>query len=55
MTHDAPQPAASTSQDAPLFPHHAATTNPSLEPAERPSTEVSRGVPSWQPEDGDFN
>jgi hypothetical protein len=55
MTHDASQSAASASQDAPQFPHHAANTNPSLEPAERPSNTVPRGVPRWQPEDGDFS
>ena len=36
------------------FPHHAAGPVPPLEAAERQYAERARGVPNWQPEDGDF-
>jgi hypothetical protein len=54
MTHDAPQSALSTSNDAPAFPHTDAP-QPPLEPAERQYAERPRGVPNWHPEVGDFN
>jgi len=55
MNPDTPQPSVSTSStDAPAFPHHAAGPVPPLEPAERQYAERARGVPNWQPEDGDF-
>jgi hypothetical protein len=54
MTHDAPQP-ASSGTDTPPFPHHAAPAPAPLEPSERQYAEPPRGVPRWQPEEGDFS
>jgi len=53
MTHDAPQSALSTSNDAPHFPHNDAP-QPPFEAAERQYAERPRGVPNWQPDEGDF-
>jgi hypothetical protein len=54
MTHDAPQSALSTSNDAPAFPHNAAP-QPPFEAAERQYAERLNGAPNWQPDEGDFS
>ena len=53
MTPDSSQPATSHN-DVPPFPHHAAPPQTPLEAAERQYAERPDGVPNWQPEDGDF-
>jgi hypothetical protein len=53
MTPDSTQPATSP-DDAPVFPHHAAPAQSPLEAAERQYADRPDGVPNWQPEDGDF-
>ena len=55
MTSDTPQPVASTSNDAPAFPHHAAVAQTPLEAAERQYADQPAGAPRWQPDEGDFN
>jgi hypothetical protein len=53
MTHETPQQAPSRT-DAPPFPHHDALPQSPFEAAERQYADRPRGVPFWQPEDGDF-
>ena len=53
MTPDSAQPATSHN-DVPPFPHHAAPAQTPLEAAERQYGDRPDGVPNWQPEDGDF-
>jgi hypothetical protein len=52
-TPETPQP-VEPHDDAPTFPHHAATAQSPLEAAERQYADRPDGVPNWQPEDGDF-
>jgi hypothetical protein len=54
MTNDASKPTLSTSGETPAFPHNAAP-QPPFEAAERQYADRPRGVPNWQPENGDFN
>ena len=54
MTPDTPHTAPSNA-DAPPFPHHSAPPPAPIESAERQHVEPSRGVPRWQPEEGDFS
>src|ERR671921_268528 len=49
MTPDSPQPATSH-DDAPPFPHHAAPAQVPLEFAERQSADPPAGVPTGRPE-----
>ncbi|WP_157592612.1 hypothetical protein [Solirubrobacter soli] len=53
MTPESAQPATSHN-DAPPFPHHAASPQVPLEFAEQQYEDRPDGVPNWQPEDGDF-
>jgi hypothetical protein len=53
MTPDSSQPATSHN-DVPPFPHHAAPPQTPLEAAERQYAERPDGVPNWQPDEGDF-
>ncbi len=43
-----------SSNDEPVFPHHAASPQSPLEAAERQYADRPTGAPNWQPEDGDF-
>jgi len=53
MTSETPQPATSHN-DEPPFPHHAAAPQSPLEAAERQYADRPAGVPNWQPEEGDY-
>jgi hypothetical protein len=54
MTNQTPEPLPSQSSPPP-FPDRAAAAPFPLEAAERQYADPPRGVPGWQPDEGDFN
>ena len=54
MTPNSTSKPASSHNDTPVFPHHAAPAQSPLEAAERQYADRPSGTPDWHPEEGDF-